>query len=136
MGQRPIVGEQQQSGGVLIQPPHRKQPSLLQLGREQVQHRGLIFVLGGGEQPRRLVEHHIDKGGAVHLRPVHRKANGGGVRFLLRLLDSPPVRQHPALPDQLLHFLPAPPPGGAEQLVDALHALSPIIHIPRPLRIG
>ena len=56
MGQGAIVGEQQQTGGVLVQPSHRSHP-LLAIGLwKQFQHGFLPPIFGGSEDAGRLVQ--------------------------------------------------------------------------------
>ena len=72
MTQGAVVGEQNQTGHVLVQPPHRKHPPAAQFLRQQVQYRPLPGVLGGGDHPRTFVEHDVQK--ALPERDaVHRK---------------------------------------------------------------
>ena len=128
MAQGSVVGEEEQALGVLVQPPHGKQAPAAQVLRQQIQHRFLVPVLGGGQQPRRLVEHQIHKGCAVHLPAVHGQPNPLRVKLVLRAGRRAAVRQHPALPDQVLHLPPGPVPGGGQQLVQPLqrHTAAPV----------
>ncbi len=62
-----IVGHQQQTGGILVQPSHRKKP----LGQvDQVRHHRFPPVLAAGHDAFGLVEHHIDE----PIRFAHRYA--------------------------------------------------------------
>ena len=83
MGQRAVVCKQQQTLRVFIQPAHREQPTLLQVGRQQIQHRFLAAVLCCGQQSGRFVQHQVDIGGAVHFLPVHFKAHVQGQEIII-----------------------------------------------------
>jgi hypothetical protein len=60
-----IIGQQKQSGGILVQPAHRKK-ALRQV--HQIRHHRLALVFAAGHHPFRLVEHDID----VPITPAHR----------------------------------------------------------------
>ena len=115
--QRTVISEQEQPLGVLVQPPHRKQAPAAQVLRQKIQHRPLIPVLRGGQQTRRLMEHEIDEGGAVHPLTIHRQFSLRWFPFLLRTEHRTAIDQDPALPDQVLDLLPGPAPGGGQQLI-------------------
>lgn len=115
--QRAVVREEEQPLGVLVQTPHREQAPAAQMLRKQVQHRPLVPVLRGGQQARRLVEHEVDEGGAVHPLAVHRQLGLLRVPLLLRTERGMAAGQDPALPDQVLDLLPGPAPRGGQQLI-------------------
>ena len=57
MGQLPVVGDEQQAGGILVQAAGGEKPPAAQALREQVQHGFLAAVLCGGKDSRRFVQH-------------------------------------------------------------------------------
>lgn len=128
VGQRSVIGEQEQPLGVLVQPPHGKQRPPPQMLGQQVQHRPLPGVLGGGDHPGGLVEHHINpllrgNGPAIH-------CDGGAFGHLvLRSLGPGAPYLDPARLDQRLGLFPGPLARGRQQLVQPLHGLSPPVPV-------
>ena len=84
MGQVAVVRQQQETLCVLVQPSHRGKALLPQLRRQNVQHRGLAAVLGGGQYACWLVEHHVGMLLPAHVLPVHADPGGGGLHLFLR----------------------------------------------------
>ena len=84
VGQLAVVGQQQQTLGVLVQPSHRGQPLSFQFLGQQVQHGPLPAVLHRRQDPRRLVQQHIGKPPVAHCLPVHPDVRRLRVDLLLR----------------------------------------------------
>ena len=121
MGQGPVIGQQQQALRVLVQPPHRRQAPPPQLPGQQVQHRLLAAVLGGGQHPGGLVQHHIGEPLRLHRLAVHGDGGRLRVHLLLRRPGGLSVHPHPALAHQLLYLPPGPPSGSGQDFVQPLH---------------
>ena len=107
MGEVPVVGDEQQPGGVLIQAARGEQPPPLQVRGQQVQHRGGVLVLCGGEHPRGLVHHNVEVLPVGHLPPVHSHPVQGGVQLLGGVLRCLAVDGHRPAAHQPGSLLPA-----------------------------
>ena len=125
VGQGPVVGQEEQPLRVLVQPPHGEEVFPPQVLGQQVQHRFLLGVLGGGDDPRRLVQHEVD----VFLREdrlaVHRH-QAPLFHFILRAFGQAVLHPHPAGLDEGLGLLARPLPRGGQQLVQSFH----VFHTP------
>ena len=120
VGQRAVVGEQEQTLSVLVQPAHREQAHPPQLIGQQGEDRLLPGVLGGGNHSGGLVQHHIHIGLRGDGTAVHGD-QGARLHLVLRPGRALPRHLHPARLDKGLGLLPGPPPGGSQQLVQSFH---------------
>ena len=59
MGKLSVVGEQQQTGGILVQPSHRPQILPAQLRRNQLHDAVLSRLIRRADIPLRLVQKHV-----------------------------------------------------------------------------
>ena len=62
MGQRPVIGQEQEAMGINVQASHWK--DLLEVGRliQQIQNRPMAIILGGRNDSLGLIEQIIHKG--------------------------------------------------------------------------
>ena len=81
MGQLPVVGDEQQAGGILVQAAGGEKPPAAQALREQVQHGFLAAVLCGGEDSRRLVQHDGEEFLVADFLPLGCHLVGAGLDF-------------------------------------------------------
>ena len=51
MGKRPVAGQDQHAGGILVKPPGRHAAHGRVHRRQQIQNRTLLFVPGSGQDP-------------------------------------------------------------------------------------
>ena len=125
MGQAPLIGQQQQALGILIQPAHRKQALAPELRRQQIQHGLPAAVLRGRQHPGGLVEHQPGKTAVAQPLPVHKDLRGLRVHLVLRRPGGHAVHQDPALPDQLPDLPPGVPAPCGDDLIQPrfLHIL-------------
>ena len=66
MGQRAVVGEQQQPGRILVQPAHGQHAPPQKRRRNQVHHRLRTPVTCGGEHAGGLMKHIVLQGAVAH----------------------------------------------------------------------
>ena len=123
MGQGAVVGEQQQTLGVLVQTAHGEEAGFLQVRRQEGEDGGVPGVLGGGDHPRRLVEHEIgiavrSQGTAVQSEQRLRRD------LVLRPVGALSVYQDPSAFDQSLGLLPGPAACGGQQFIQTFHGPS------------
>ena len=130
MGQFSVVGQQQQALRVLVQPPHRSKADTAQLRRQKVQDRGLLSVLGGGEDAGGLMQHNI--GEAVKRDGLTGYGDDchGRVQLVLGGGGQPAINTHQALPHQRFHLPAGPLPSARQQLVETLHRPPPSGFLP------
>ena len=136
LGQRPVVGEQQQPLGVPVQPPHGIDPHaavLYQLRRRAPSP----LVRQGGDVAPGLIEHDVHMtGGTADGSSVHRH----GVRLRVSLVADvcrPSVDCDPSCGDPLLRRPPGAQPRRGQQLLYALgHAVTSFPHSPPPAAGG
>ena len=75
MSQCTVIGQQQQAGGILIQPSHRKHtPGAIHPG-QQIQHGLLVPILRGGQNTQRLMQHQVHMLLIAHRLPVKGQTN-------------------------------------------------------------
>ena len=117
VGQAPLIGQQQQSLRILIQPAHRKEPLPAQVLRQQIQHGPAPAVLGGGEVTRRFIQHDPGVPPVPQRLAIDGDLRGLRVCLLLCRPGGDAVHQHPALPNQVFGLPPGPLPRGGDHLV-------------------
>ena len=122
MGQRAIIGQQQQPLAVLVQTAHRKQPPPTQLRRQQIQYGFLTGILSGRENAGGLVEHYIGKFPDIRLLSVHQHPRKGGVQLLLRSGGWNSVHQHAPFFHQLPDLPARPAACRCQQFIQSLHS--------------
>ena len=125
--QRTVVGEEEEPFRILVQPPHREKPHPSQMGGQQIQHRGLLGVLGGREHPAGLVEHQVAIPLPVHGLAIHPQLHRFPVEFILWTRHHGAIRRHPPGLHQVLHLPPGPASGAGEDLIQPFqcHLLYP-----------
>ena len=115
VGQLSVVGEQQKSLGVLVQPPDREQAPVFL--RQKVQHGLLPPVFGGSQHTAGLVEHQVAEFCPDDLCAIHFDALGRWVHFALGGAFHLSVHAHTALLQQQLGLFAGPAARVREQLV-------------------
>ena len=125
VGEFAVVGEQQQAGGLVVQPADGDPASAAQ-GRQIVEHRrALAGVVAGDDHSGALVRHQQARNG--RLRAAQLAAIDGD--FVVRLnalahMGGATVHRHPARGDPALHFAPRAQAAIGQRLVQFLrHAL-------------
>ena len=106
--QRPIVGEQEQPLGIVIQPAHRNDARLDPA--QKLPHRETALLprtFERGQHTPGLVEHHIGLGrGWLEVASVHLHMVAGRVHLEAHLRSNPAVDGHAPLADQLFRLAP------------------------------
>ena len=82
MPQRTVIGQQQQAGGILIQPPHREYPTGTIHPGKEVQHRLLFPVLCRGQDSQRLMQHQVHMLLIAHRLSAEGQADPVRINFL------------------------------------------------------
>ena len=104
--QRAVVGEQQQAGGVFVEPAHRLHLAPAQRAGQQVHHARVVLGLLRTLVAGRLVQQHQR---LLEVRPgfaAHGELQPGGGEFLERIVAGPAVHGDEAGDDQSLAFAP------------------------------
>ena len=102
---RAVVGQQEQTLGVLVQPPDRKQSPPLGGGQE-VEHGFLRGILGRGDDAARLVEHHIPLPPGAQRTAAQTDRIRVRVDLLRRVAAGHAVDRHQTAADHPGHFPP------------------------------
>ena len=118
MGEVAVVGEEQETAGVGVQPSDREQPAP---GRQQLANRTPpLGVVEGGDYADRLVEGVVARRGWLGKRaPAHQHAVTPGLHLRAGLRHQHPVDPHHSRLDQGVALAPRPEPPLGEQLVEA-----------------
>ncbi len=101
MDELAVVREQQQAGGVLVQPPDRLHLALAQRHRQQVVHAGMVARALRALVAHRLVQQDIGLGVADPFLAVHGQAQAVDLELGARILAQGAVDLHQAGPDQI-----------------------------------
>ena len=121
MGQNAVVGQQQQTLGLLVQPAHRRHSLFFPLLRQQVHHGPVPGILRGGHIACRLVHQQNHSAPPLHGLTVERHGCGPLVELCRAVRDHQAVDPNRSGPEQGLQL----PPGGAarvgEIFVQSLH---------------
>ena len=123
--QRPVVGQDHQTGRILIQPACREQPLAPVLRRHQLQHRFIPGIPRGGNVAPGLMQHQGQRFLHRDRQPVHSN------RFLpadlaLRALFHAAFHRHPARGDKFPHLPAGEHPLRRQQLVQPFHGIRPL----------
>jgi hypothetical protein len=96
LGERAVVGEEDEALGGEIQPAHREEPGHT---RHQVHDRGTARrIPPGGDDPAWLVECDVDGlAGRLHPHAVNAHVVASGIGLRAELADDDPVDAHPTL---------------------------------------
>ena len=121
MGQIPVVGDEQQAGGILVQPASGEKPPAAQVLREQVQHGLLAAVLRGGEHPRRLIHHNIQVLLPKDRVPPHCHRLAGRVHLGGRVPHGDTIHGHCSRADEAPHLLAGALPLGRQKFIQPFH---------------
>ena len=99
VGKISVVGQKEQSAGVLVQTPDRKQPQPAQLLRQQIHHGFLRGVLRRGDHTLRLIHHIIVFFAVTQRLSVHADRRKRGIQLMLRAAHHAAVHTDPARAD-------------------------------------
>ena len=125
MGELAVVGQEQQSLGILVQPSHGGQADAAQIMWQKIQNGGLPPILGGGEYAAGLVQQDIGEPAERNGLPRHGDLRRIRVDLVLGGGGQHPVDTHQTLSYQGFHLFARPPPGGGQHLVKTLHECTP-----------
>ena len=100
MGKLPVVRDQDEAGGVLIEPSGGEQPRTDERLRQQIDHRLFRRVLRGGDHPGRFMQHNIKVFFIDDRGPVQRYGVRRRVKRELPFSNGRTVYRHAAAPQQ------------------------------------
>ena len=133
--QRAVVGQQQEPGGVFVQPAHRLHAPAPQWRGQQGQHAGVVSGLARTLITGRLVQQHhrtFAAGPVLLLHPQHQTV---GLQFFLAVQQHAIAELHQSMADQAVALAPAAEALGKEDLlqahpgefrIDAAHRARPV----------
>ena len=127
MGESAVIGNQQQSFGIPIQPSHGKKTVLFR--QVKVIHHGSVMMISGGRDTAcRFMEHIIFIFRITDFLSVRLNLFRFIIHLCLRLFYRFSIDRYTAASDEAFHFASCSDPGICQQFVQSYHSHYCILH--------